>query len=322
MNVLFAGKPFERLLDVIQPAFRGHNIRIADDKDLAAEIGWAEAIILRPVGFGEELLSLAPNLVLAQQWGVGVEGLDVKACSRYGVRACNVPSRGTGNAEGVAEIAILHMMLLARRYERAKEKLFQGKVFTPPGVTLWKKKACVIGLGNVGHCVVERLKGLGMEVVGVNRDISKDYSDWELDALYPLEDVHAALSDCRFVIVCLAMTPDTEGIIDEAFFSSMNRDSFLINVARGPIVDRSALEKALDEQWIRGAGLDVLWDEPPTLDDPILKDARITITPHIGGVTDASMQGVLHFVVENVNRVAEGEMPRSCLNPDFTSSRK
>ena len=315
MKVLFAGKPFERLMDVIKPAFRYHEIRIADDKDLASEIGWAEAIILRPIPFGEKLLSRAPELMLAQQWGVGVEGLDIEACTRHNVRACNVPSRGTGNAEGVAEIAVLHMMLLARRYARAREKLLQGKVFTPPGITLWKKKACVIGLGNVGHCVVERLNGLGMEVVGVNRDVSKGYGDWGLRALFPLDEINKAVQGCRFVIICLALTPDTEGLIDEKVLQSMDRGSFLINVARGSIVDRKSLEKALEEQWINGVGLDVLWEEPPRVDDPIFNDNRITITPHIGGVTDASMEGVLGFIVENVDRVASGRLPESCLNP-------
>jgi phosphoglycerate dehydrogenase-like enzyme len=323
INILFAGKPFERLLNIIEPALKGHEIRVAHDRELVDEIGWAEVVILRPIPFGEEQLSAAPRLVLAQQWGVGVEGLDVEACTRHGVMACNVPSRGTGNAEGVAEIAILHMMLQGRRYIRAQEKLKAGKMFTPPGAALWKKRACVIGLGNVGHCVAERLNGLGMEVVGVNRDISADYTDWNLHSIYPLDRITEAVKGCRFVIVCLALGPETAGLINEEVLYSMDRDAFLINVARGPIVERAAFEKALDEKWIAGAGLDVLWDEPPAPEDPVLTDPRITVTPHIGGVTDASMNGVLRFIAENIERVASGRMPDACLNPGpFLNDRK
>ena len=314
MKILFAGKPFERLMNIIKPAFGGHEIRVADIDDLPGEIGWAEIVILRPMPFGEYLLSLAGNLVMVQQWGVGVEGLDVEACTKHGVWACNVPSRGTGNAEGVAEIAIMHMLLQGRRYERSQEKLREGKMFTPPGVALWEKKACIVGLGNVGHCVAERLKGLGMEMVGVDRNVSRDYSDWGLLDVYHINDISRAVHGCRFVILCLALTPETEGLIDDDVLCSMDPEAFLINVARGPIVKREALERALAQKRLKGVGLDVMWEEPPSLDDPLLKDARVTVTPHIGGVTDASMEGVLNFIVENVDMVADGKFPRGCLN--------
>jgi len=314
LKVLFAGKPFERLLNIIEPAFKGHDIRIADNDDLPDAIGWAEVMILRPMPFGEDLLSRAPRLRLVQQWGVGVEGLDVAACTRHGIWACNVPSRGTGNAEGVAEIAIMHMMMQGRRYKRAQEKLREGKIFTPPGVALWKKRACIVGLGNVGHCVAERLRGLGMEIVGVDRSVSRDYSDWGFSKIYAMASLAEAVNGCRFVVLCLALTPETDGLIDEKILRSMDRDAFIINVARGPIIERKALETALAEKWINGAGLDVLWEEPPAPDDPLLDDGRVTVTPHIGGVTDVSMDGVMSFIVENINTVAEGGHPKGCLN--------
>jgi len=314
MNILFAGKPFERFRSDFEKVFPGHAIRIEDDMELQNCISWAHIIILRPVPFGEELLSRAGNLILAQQWGVGVEGLDVEACTRYGVYACNVPSRGTGNAEGVAEIALMHMMLLGRRYKRSQEKLLEGKFFTPPGRVMWQKTACVVGLGDVGHCVVERLLGLGMEVVGVNRTMKEEFREWGLKKVYPLEQIGLALKEASWVVLCLTLNEHTRGFFNEECFRNMKEGSFLVNVARGPVLDRQALEKALDEDLIAGAGMDVLWEEPPGAGDPLLQDPRVIITPHIGGVTDASLAGVMKFIAENVHRVARGLEPFSCLN--------
>lgn len=317
MNVLFAGKPFEKLRNVLEQAFSGHVIKIVEDENLAEEISWADAVILRPMKFGKDILAFSSDLKLVQQWGVGVEGLDVKACTEYGVYACNVPSRGSGNAESVAEAAIMHMLLLSRRFFRSQEKLREGKIFTPPGRSLWGKKACIVGMGDLGHCLAERLSCLGMEVAGVNRTMRSEFKEWGVTRVYPFSEMGLAFKGSAFVILCLPLNSDTEGIIGEEELRMMEKDAFLINVARGKLLQREALEKALSEKWISGAGLDVLWDEPHSPQDPLINNDRIILTPHIGGVTDASMKGVQEFIAGNIERVSRGEKPLSCLNPDL-----
>ena len=311
MHILFAGKSFLRLWDLLLPAFQGHEMDVADDLDLKDKLPWADVLIIRVT---YELHSKDPRLKMVQQWGVGVEGLDIEACTKLGIFACNIPSRGTGNAEGVAEIALLHMMLLARRYARSQEKISEGKIFTPPGITLWGKRACVVGLGNLGHCVVERLIALGMSVVGVNRTYRPEFREWGIKSFYSLAEMEKALPGYHFVVVTLGLTPETQNSIAEPFFHAMDRNAFFINVARGGLVIREAFEKAIEEEWIAGAGLDVFWTEPPLVTDPILHHPRITVTPHIGGVTDASLKGALHFVAGNVEKLTKGEIPLSCLN--------
>ncbi|GAB1428143.1 hypothetical protein MASR2M17_15710 [Aminivibrio sp.] len=113
----------------------------------------------------------------------------------------HVPSLGTGNAEGVAEIAFLHMLLLAKRFFRAQEKLLEGKVYTPPGITLWKKKGCVLGLGNVGRSITSRMKAFGMTVAGVNRTPPGDGgAAWGVDAFYPWRRWLRPSGEPRFVV--------------------------------------------------------------------------------------------------------------------------
>jgi phosphoglycerate dehydrogenase-like enzyme len=314
MKVVFWGKEFFRLKESLDRAFAGHDILIADTADGAEALAEAEMLVVRPVTVDDALLSRAPALKLVQQWGAGAEGIDLEACSRRGVYACNVPSVGTGNAEGVAEVAFLHMLILAKRFFRAREKLLQGKVYTPPGIALWGKKACVIGLGNVGRSITVRMKAFGMKVTGVNRTLPADSARWGIDAFVPLTDAENAVKGAKFVVAALALTPETENIVGEPLFRAMDRDAFFINVARGGIVSRRALERALEEEWIAGAGLDVLWEEPHRTDDPFLSHPKVVVTPHIGGVNDASQEGVLRFIAGNASRIAEGRQPLSCLN--------
>lgn len=321
MKVVFWGREFSRIRESLEKALEGREVIIADTSDTAA-FAEAEMLVVRPVAVDEGLLSKAPRLKLVQQWGAGAEGIDVDACTRRGVYACNVPSIGMGNAEGVAEVAFLHMLILAKRFFRSREKLLEGKVYTPPGIALWGKTACVIGLGNVGRTISLRMKAFGMTVRGVNRTPPEEPGRWGVDEYYPLEDLDRAVKGARFAVSALALSPGTEGILGDDFFRAMDRDAFFINVARGGIVDKDALLEALDEERIAGAGLDVLWEEPHRTDDPFLTHPRASVTPHIGGVNDAAMEGTLKFIAANAALVAAGSEPRARLDKNYRRRRE
>lgn len=264
------------------------------------------------------ILEKAHSLKLVQQWGVGVERIDLKACSARGIAVCNVPSRGTGNAEGVAEIAVMHMLLLARRYAKVRESLQRRRLFSPQGVSLWKKRCCVVGLGNVGRSVAERLAGMGMQITGVNRTQRDDFSSLGIDRFFPLDDIHSALPGCRFVVLALELNDQTRNIADGAFFSRMDQDAYLINVGRAELVSREALEGSLEAGRLGGAGLDVFWDEPADPEDPLLINPFVTITPHIGGLTDEALLGVAGAVAENVSRLEKGMVLMNRVDQEIT----
>ena len=285
MRVLFAGKEFRRLWDILAPAFHEYETDVAADDELPGKIRDAEVLIVRPMPVDDALLATAGKLRMIQQWGTGAEGMDLDACARRGIYACNVPSRGTGNAESVAEMAIMHMLLLGRRYSRSQEKLNEGKIFTPPGTALWKKKACVIGLGGLGHSIVERLVCLGMNVVGANRTQKEEFWDWGLTEVYPLCDLEKAVAGCRFVILALPLNRETENIIGEPFFRSMERDAFFINVARGAHLVEDDLLAAIDSGHVAGATLDVFRTEPLPAGHAFWNHPRITVTPHTSART-------------------------------------
>lgn len=308
MKVLFAGTAFERLKEKVLPAFGHLEVRIASDEELPDAIAWAEVLVTGPREINAELLREGKSLRLIQEWGTGVEGIDLAACARLGIKVCNVPSRGTGNAESVSEIVLLLMLLLARRYPRAQENLLRiGRVHAPQGMALWKKKACLVGLGNLGHCIAERLLCLGMEVVGVNRTLRPEFESWGLASVHPLKDLKKAVDGAHFLVLALPLNEDTLNLVDREVLRALGPGGFLINVARGGLVRRADLEAALDAEEIAGVGLDVFWEEPPDPEDPLLRRTNVAAMPHLGGVTDAGLEGVALFIRNNLDRFAKGD---------------
>jgi phosphoglycerate dehydrogenase-like enzyme len=314
MKVLFYGGEFVKMRETLLLSINGHEADTSDSRAINEKIAAAEVLVTRPgTAVSRDLLSAAPNLKLQQLYGAGLEGVDFEACRDLGIAVCNVPSLGTGNAEGVAEIALLHMLLLGRKYNLAQENARTGRMFSPRGISLWRKNACIVGLGNLGHAIAERLSAIGMRTRGVNRSpVSADrLASMSVSEFFPMNRMFDAVSGCRFVIAALALNDETYGIFGESFFRAMDVGSFFINVARGGLVNEDALLRALNDKRLAGAGLDVLADEPPKQDNPLLTHPSVTLTPHIGGNTDESARGMLGFIRDNINRLCRGEDPLS-----------
>jgi phosphoglycerate dehydrogenase-like enzyme len=314
VKILFYSKEFVKVRDMLlawaQKRGSKHEVDTADEETLMEKIRNADVLVSRPgAAVGGEILRAAPRLKLYQQWGAGIEGVDFETCRTLGIAVCNVPSLGTGNAESVAEIALLHLLLLTRKYAYAQKNARAGKLFSPVGVSLWKKTACVVGLGNLGGAIAKRLAVMGVTVRGVNRSpIEPDrLEDIGVKEMFSLSRLRDAVPGCRFVIAALALAEETRGLFDDAFFLAMDEGSFFINVARGGLVVEEALIRALDTKRLAGAGLDVLAEEPARPGNPLLTHPAITLTPHIGGLTDEARKGIFEFIHDNADRLDCGK---------------
>jgi phosphoglycerate dehydrogenase-like enzyme len=310
MKVLFYSKEFSKRHEKLIPRMPEHEVDTAEAENLEEKILDAEVLVSRPgAAVGGKILRTAPKLKLQHQWGVGLEGIDFNACRELGIAVCNTPSRGTGNAESVAEIALLHMLLLARKYAFAQENARTGRFFSPSGTALWKKTVCVVGLGGLGRTIAERLAAMGMTVRGVNRSaVEADRLDGAgVKEFFPLTRLREAVAGCRFVVAALALNDQTRGLFDDAFFQAMDEGAFFVNVARGGLVQEDSLLRALDSKRLAGAGLDVLTEEPARPGNPLLAHPSVTLTPHIGGTTDVAEVGVFEFIRDNINRLSRGE---------------
>jgi phosphoglycerate dehydrogenase-like enzyme len=246
---------------------------------------------------------------LIQQFGAGLDGVDIGAAQQRGIPVANVPAAASGSAAAVAEIAILHLLALSRRLDESRAALRDRRLGEPIGVSLAGRTATVVGLGGIGREVATRLQAFGTRVIGVGRR-PRSALDPEtaavIDAYRPVEEMSQALGQGDLLVLCTPLTPQTRGLIGASELAALRPGGVVVNVGRGPVVDYEALLAALRSGSLAGAGLDVFWREPIDPDDPILRE-NVFVTPHIGGVTrQAGHQTALRFVA-NVERLRRGE---------------
>ena len=256
-----------------------------------------------------ETLHDADQLCLIQQVGVGLEGVDIAAAQARGIAVANVPSTISGNADSVAELGIYLTIGLARDARAMQASLGKRQVGAPQGMALRGKTVGVVGLGGIGQALIARLKPFGVRLYGLKQhDPAAAKNTLGLDWAGSLGDLPELLTAADFVVLCLPDTPKTHGLMNAQTLALMKPGAFLINLGRGGLIERDALEQALLTGHLGGAGLDVYWQEPPDPDDPIFR-LNVLTTPHVAGVTDVSTQGIMRVVVENIERVARGEPP-------------
>ncbi len=246
---------------------------------------------------------------LIQQFGVGIQGVDLAAARARGIPVASVPATDTGNAVAVAEIAILHVLALLRRYSQAQSSVRGGRLGQPCGSTLAGKTATVVGVGAVGTALIARLTAFEALPIGVGPRERTAYPAAALlpaDCYHRVEDLSSALARSHIAFACCPLTDQTRGLIDERQLAAMPTGGYLINVARGPVVDYTALLNALRTGHLAGAGIDVAWDEPIDPGDALLRE-NVTVTPHIGGVTTESYSAMAQTFATNVHNLRTGQ---------------
>jgi phosphoglycerate dehydrogenase-like enzyme len=252
---------------------------------------------------------------LIQQWGAGLEGVDVDAASARGIYVANVPSDLTPNAESTAEHALLLMLGSARRL-RTCARVFGASTWgAPVGDALFGRRALIVGFGRIGKALARRLLAMGMTVDAVRR--SPDAGEAErhgLDRLGTPVDLVRLAADADFVVCTASLTPASRGMLNAQVFSTMKRSAVVINVSRGAVIAEDDLVAALQAGTIGGAGLDVFASEPLGPDHPLLAMEQVLATPHVAGVTRQSYEGIAAAVAANVTAVREGRPPAHCVN--------
>jgi phosphoglycerate dehydrogenase-like enzyme len=257
----------------------------------------------------EPLLATADRLRLIQQVGSGLEGVDIEAARMRGIRVANVPTDSCPNADSVAELGIYMMIGLARNFRGMAASFANRRIGEPRGTTLMGKTVGIVGLGGIGKALVKRLRAFDVRLIGIKREHAEEAAkDLGLDWSGGSQDLERLLGLSDFVVLCLPLSTGNRNLMNETTLAAMKRGSFLINLSRGGIVDRDALEKALATGQIAGAGLDVYWEEPVDPQDPIFRHNVFT-TPHIGGSTDVSITGIVQVVADNIRRVEKNQEP-------------
>jgi phosphoglycerate dehydrogenase-like enzyme len=225
----------------------------------------------------------------------------------------NVIVTNAGNVHGpvVAEHGIALVLALAKRLSQAmqyqyKREWAQSKLWEerPRPREIAGATAVVIGMGSIGREFAARAKALGMRVLAVREDPSKGPEG--ADAVYGSGELDGVLPQADYVLLCTPVTPATTGLINEHRLALMKPDAYLVNLARGPLVDESALIKALEHEKIAGAALDVFNQEPLPPDSPLWNLKNVLITPHTAAVTERLWQRHYRLIEENMRRFLDG----------------
>jgi phosphoglycerate dehydrogenase-like enzyme len=263
-----------------------------------------------------EMIEQADRLRLIQQCGAGLEGVDIQAARDRGIWVANVPTDITGNADSVAELGIYLMIGLSRDVRGMAGSLRRRKMGEPQGRALVGRTVGLVGLGGIGQALIKRLRPFGVRLIGIKRhEPQKAAADLDLEWAGGPEAFRTLLERSDYVVLCLPLTSESRHLMNGDAFSRMKQTAFLINLSRGGVVDRDALEGALASGQIAGAGLDVFWEEPPDPDDPIFS-YNVLATPHIAGSTDISLQGIVKGVTENIRRLEQDQEPLHLKGPE------
>jgi D-3-phosphoglycerate dehydrogenase len=262
-----------------------------------------------------EVIEGLPNLKVIARYGVGYNNVDVEAASEWGIYVTTTPVLD----ETVADHAFALLLCLARNVCKGHNHVMSKRwaaedASTFIGTEVWGKTAGIVGLGRIGTRIAERARGFKMRILYYDA-VRKP--DLEVRLMVEYKPLKKLMEESDFVFISCPLNDETRGMIGKKEFASMKRSAFLINIARGPIVNHDSLVEALREKRIAGAGLDVFDQEPIPLDDPLLELDNVVLTPHIASSTVECRKRMAITAAEEVLRVLHGEKPQHAVNPDI-----
>lgn len=269
----------------------------------------AEAIIpLLTVRVDAALLERAPDLRLVANAAVGYDNVDTEACFRRGVMVTNTPDVLTA---ATADLTIALMLATVRRLPQAERSLREGRFhgwgfWDYLGGDLEGRTLGIFGMGRIGRAVARRARGFGMRIRYTSRTPMAAELEADLDAEHVDREVLFETSDV--LSLHAPGTPETRHVINRAALERMKRGSYLINTARGTLVDEAALAGAIRSGHIAGAGLDV-YEREPIVHPELLALDQVVLLPHIGSATHRTRGRMAELAVENVEAVLTGRAP-------------
>jgi D-3-phosphoglycerate dehydrogenase len=312
MKVLITDPIADAGVELLREA--GHDV--VTDYDVEGEalleaVADANALIVRSgTDVDDAVFEAAPELVIVGRAGIGVDNIDIEAATDHGVIVANAPE---GNVRAAAEHTVAMTFAAARSIPQAHSRLRTGEWAKSDylGAEVNGKTLGVVGLGRVGREVATRLDRLGMDLVVYDPYISEERAD-RIGA-----ELADSLEDCLdradFLTIHTPLLPETEGMVGAAELERFGR-GYVVNCARGGIVDEDALAAAVEDGTVAGAALDVFSEEPLSADSPLLDVDDIVVTPHLGASTEAAQENVALDTAEQVLAAFDEEPVMNALN--------
>ena len=275
--------------------------------ELKARIGSADVLLVSGL-WRNELIAAAPRLAFIQSISAGTDQYSRDALREAGIR---VASAQGVNERAVAEHAIALILAMTRQIPQARDNQVAKTWRAPIGdlskreEELGGKTLVIVGLGRIGARLAAIAKAFDLRVIGVRRDPSRD--NGVADEVVGVDRMHEALAQADFVALTCPLTPATTNLIDAKALAAMKRSAYLVNVARGKVVNEPALVEALNQERIAGAALDCVWEEPLPATSALWAMPNVLITPHTAGETRRYEDNVIDVLMENLERMSRGD---------------
>lgn len=287
-------------------------------QDIIPTVRQADAIIVQYGQMTADVIDCLERCRLIVRYGAGINNIDADAATRKGIFVCNVPDYGV---DEVSNHAIMMIMALSRHLPATMKNVHEGGWWYPALSQVHRLAGSTVGLigfGRIAQMVARKLAAFNVNVIAYHPRRDAAYMEARGAQKASLEEI-ARYSD--FVSVHCPLNEETQNLIDASFLARMKPAAFLINTARGQIVDESALIAALQSGRIAGAGLDVFESEPLRLDHPLRGMENVIVTPHCAWFSQEANLDLRRKAAQEVVRVLSGNMPANLCNKDVLRSR-
>jgi phosphoglycerate dehydrogenase-like enzyme len=264
-------------------------------------IGSADILLTFGAHMADHVLEKGKKLRWIQALGTGVDGIVDRPPFRDGVLVTNMHGL---HGDSVPEAAIMLMLALARDLPRAMRNRNARKWERYPSQLLKGKTVGIFGVGAIAKSLAPKCKSFGMKVIGITSAVRGVEG---FDRMVRRDDLESAVGELDFLVLLTPYTPETHGIVGEKVLAAMKPGAFLVNLARGGIVEEDALVRALREKRLAGAALDVFATEPLPQDHPLWSMDNVIVTPHLGGFHDQYAEQALPTVIENLRKFLSGD---------------
>ena len=310
MKVLFGREQISADLSWAQLAehLPGWEIAACQPDKVAGSLDGVDVVCPFGARIGAQLIA-GGSFGLVHQFGVGLDGVDVASATEHGVLVARVPGDAGGNADSCSELAVLHLLALARRLHESRTVLAERRwPDRPVGRSLLDSTVLIVGLGAIGVALARRLAPFGPRLLGV-RARPEMGGPPELERVAGPDQLPALLGEADAVMCCAVLHDGNARMFGPAEFAAMRPGALFINVARGGLVDEAALLAALDSGRVGGAGLDVFSREPADPQSPLVQHPHVIATPHVGWHTGFMFRQTSEVFAANLRRYSRGEQP-------------
>jgi len=300
-KILIIQKVHEKGMELINnhPNF---DVEVTDDtsvENLKSKIKDCDGASIRIAKLSGEVINKAKNLKIISRHGVGYDNIDLKTAKERDIK---IAITANANAVTVAEHVMFVLLNIAKRRElyhtTVKEGNFKDRNKLPKTIEVWKKNFLIMGFGRIGKALIKRCLGFEMNVYVYDPFVDKDIID-KLGGK-KVNNIEEAVKTMDVISLHMPLTDKTENLINYNLLKTMKKNCIIINAARGGIINEEDLNKALNEDLIFGAGIDVFKQEPPENDNPLLKNDKVYLSPHTAAFTDECMTRMGVETIQNI----------------------